>query len=89
MYIARQVPRTVGLFCRSEYATSINLLPSRYAAWARTYSNDASDLHFEGRPARMTGGYGKHKLYTRARRRFTTSPVVMHGHLTPPKPGEE
>ena len=24
-----------------------------------------------------------------ARRRFTTSPVAMHGHLDPPKPGEE
>ncbi|KAL2040659.1 hypothetical protein N7G274_006638 [Stereocaulon virgatum] len=30
-----------------------------------------------------------HRIYSRARRRFTTSPVAKHGHLDPPKPGEE
>ncbi|KAF2841350.1 ferredoxin [Patellaria atrata CBS 101060] len=27
--------------------------------------------------------------YLPARRRFSTTPTVQHGHLTPPKPGEE
>ncbi|MCJ1485203.1 mitochondrial matrix iron-sulfur protein [Schaereria dolodes] len=28
-------------------------------------------------------------LFARARRRFSASPVAAHGHLIPPKPGEE
>lgn len=27
--------------------------------------------------------------FARARRRFSSSPIQRHGHLTPPKPGEE
>lgn len=30
-----------------------------------------------------------YELYWWGRRRFSSSPVSMHGHLTPPKPGEE
>lgn len=29
------------------------------------------------------------ELFPRARRRFSTSPNLGHGHLTPPRPGEE
>lgn len=28
-------------------------------------------------------------LYPPVRRKFTTSPATFHGHITPPKPGEE
>lgn len=32
---------------------------------------------------------GDNKTFERTRRRFSTSPLTMHGHLTPPNPGEE
>lgn len=31
----------------------------------------------------------EHRVFPVPRRRFSTSSVSMHGHLTPPKPGEE
>ena len=89
MYIARQAPRAVGICCRSSYATSVALLPSRHTASSRNYSNDVSVWHLKERLTRTTGAFGRQTLYSRARRRFSTSPVAMHGHLTPPKPGEE
>lgn len=33
--------------------------------------------------------YRSHKLFPPARRRFSASATAAHGHLTPPKPGEE
>ena len=89
MYIARQVPRAIKICYRSSYATSIALLPFRRTASSRTYRNDTSVWHLNEVPARMSVDLGRQTLYSKARRRFSTSPVAMHGHLTPPKPGEE
>lgn len=90
MYIARHAPRAVGLCCQSTYAISIALLSIRHAASLRSYSSsDSCVSHLNQRPVRNEGSFGRQTQYSRARRRFTTSPVAMHGHLTPPKPGEE
>ena len=89
MYIARQASRSVELCCRSNPATTSALLPSRHAALSRTYSNNAWAWHVRGRPAITTGASDHHTQCFLARRRFTVSHMAMHGHLTPPKPGEE
>lgn len=89
MFITLLVPRAVRLCCRSNYVTTIAVLPSRHAASSRTYNNVASVWHLRERPARTARGFSRQTLFSRARRRFSTCPVAMHGHLTPPKPGEE
>ena len=89
MYIARQAPCAVGRCCRSGYITSAALLLFRHAASSRAYSNGASVWHLKEIPSRSTGTFGRQNMYSRARRRFSVSSKAMHGHLTPPKPGEE
>jgi hypothetical protein len=89
MYIARQAPRAVGL-CRQLIQPMLyHTLFVNRPVTVRCYGCENS-------PWSVKAGYqprwkdaANHKIYSRARRRFTTSPVAKHGHLDPPKPGEE
>ena len=88
MYIARPASRSVVSCCRLHVTSSASLL-SRHAEMSRAYSNKAWAWHLSGRPAITTGVPDRHTQRLVARRRFTVSSMAMHGHLTPPKPGEE
>ena len=89
MYIARQAPRSVEICCRPNLAPSSASLPPRSVASSRAYSNNAWAWRSKGRPAITTEVPGRQAQCLVARRRFRVSPMAMHGHLTPPKPGEE
>lgn len=89
MYIARQMPRAVGQCCRAMPRPSPIYNDSTIASPARHYTHEASVWQSRRKTWKISPRELDQRLYPRARRRFTTSPLAMHGHLDPPKPGEE
>ena len=88
MYIACRPTLAVSLSTRAIKSTILYPIPSRDLSSIRRCSHNASSLLEIARP-RRPGCTSEQKLFPKARRRFSSSPVAMHGHLDPPKPGEE
>ncbi len=62
------------------------------APWTRTLSDQRrgnGGRHYSNPAFRRFRAPRDSVIFSRARRRFSVSAVAAHGHLTPPKPGEE
>ncbi|KAK0510504.1 hypothetical protein JMJ35_006936 [Cladonia borealis] len=88
MFIACRPTLAVSLSTRAIKSTILYPIPSRDLSSIRRCGRDGSLLLEIARP-RRPGCISEQKLFPKARRRFSSSPVALHGHLDPPKPGEE
>ena len=88
MFIACRPTLAVSLSTRAIKSTILYPIPSRDLPSIRRCGLDGSLLLEIARP-RRPGCISEQKLFPKARRRFSSSPVALHGHLDPPKPGEE
>lgn len=88
--ITAQAIRTVlqrGTSChRNTVAKRISALWPRSASFQ--CGNTAGGQH-TSLPSRQWRTQRVNTSFSRARRRFSASAITAHGHLTPPKPGEE
>ena len=89
MFVACRPPRAVSLSCRAIRSTISHPVPCPKHSAIKTCSHKASSLLQIAGSQRRPGCISEQKLFPKARRRFSSSPVAMHGHLDPPKPGEE
>jgi len=89
MHIARHIPPAVRQYSRQQSHPLSCLTRSQKLTPVRNHGYHASAGQLRSRLLETSGNADQQRLYSRARRRFSTSPVAMHGHLDPPKPGEE
>lgn len=89
MSIAQRIPQIVRQCCRQKSQSLYRFTCSQNLPQERSNNYHASAAQSRNRPREPSAMIDQQRLYSRARRRFSTSPVFMHGHLDPPKPGEE
>ena len=69
--------------------TALPQISSSPATITRQYSQDSSESRRLNAIREEWRIYKSHKLFPPVRRRFSATATAAHGHLTPPKPGEE
>jgi len=92
MFTARSTPRSLYQCLRvanTQTPPTVYHSPTSLHNVPRHYSHEAHDRLIASRSFRAEKQQRGHRLFPRARRRFSSSAVAMHEHLTPPKPGEE
>ncbi len=89
MSIARQAPYFFRSCSRVSPSSRQQFLPSALHTPIRHHAYTMSTICSRTQVAFERGPCQDYRLFPRARRRFSASAVAMHGHLTPPKPGEE
>lgn len=89
MFTACRPPRAVSLSFWAVKSAISQPPISRNASSIRRCSHDTSSLLEIARTQRRPGCTSEQKIFPKPRRRFSSSPVAMHGHIDPPKPGEE
>ncbi len=95
--LSMSVPRIAAQSIRTtlQRATSGDWKPAARTistSWTRSLSyqrgSDERGQHTSISSGKWRAPRGS-KILSRARRRFSASAIAAHGHLTPPKPGEE
>ena len=89
MFKACRPPHAVSLSFRAIKVTISHPASSRNVSSIRRCSHNASSLPEIARIQRRPRCISEQQIFPKPRRRFSSSPVAMHGHLDPPKPGEE
>ncbi|MCJ1259444.1 hypothetical protein MMC24_007281 [Lignoscripta atroalba] len=76
--------------CLRRVPGSIQRSQHRCIAFASPRQHEhTNQLPCRSRTAPGSSNHTSHRLFPRARRRFSASAIAAHGHLTPPKAGEE
>ena len=96
-YLSMSAIHPVFILCRPCLQATFFTRPRSILSWpksstgirARRYGSALSRVSRPERRDGLKAHLEEHKVFRRPRRRFSTSAAAMHGHLTPPKPGEE
>lgn len=92
MMIARPTLCTYPILARrfaSRTPRLLGTITSPVTHARRQRSNEAWISFRAHRPHKTSQYLENHRLYRRGRRRLSSSSIAMHGHLTPPRLGEE
>ncbi len=89
MLIADQAPRAICQISRSIPRARILTTVSQNALPRRDYGHTALSQQLKKRLWQKSGDSSAARTCPNAQQRFSTSPVALHGHLDPPKAGEE
>lgn len=92
MLHTRSAYRTAGQCIQSIIPCTLRPLPGNQTfkcLGVRCSSNNTTRRLNVGNVAGSAKPWRRYREFPTPRRRFTSSPVSLHGHLTPPKPGEE
>ena len=89
MLIASHLPRTVRQPYRSNLPVAFLRNLSRHASPPRAFRYIASIQKQRIRPRCAENTMSEFDKCAQVRRSFSTSSRILHGHIDPPKPGEE
>lgn len=89
MSLARQTFFNVMRCCHSKKPVIRCKFAPDFTPPTRSYHHNPSARQLQRRSGAQSIKQNGWIIRPRARRRFSTSPMTMHGHIDPPKPGEE